>query len=247
MRWEHIDMSGKSKYIYCFIKENERINICGASFENKISPVYTVPFKDISAVVSDTDITEFYPTRKNALAHQRAVNAVMEKYPILPVAFGTVSNSKEEIEEIIKLNYDEFLEKLDYFKDAAGGNKCNVSISQSGKMAILQISTNLLENSYDYPFETELKGILPVPIGYTVDGLKILDLAAHEHVLIGGETGSGKTTALTVIITALRGLKEPPILIIIDLKKSGDYSYLGDDVLLITDRETAGQALDRLM
>lgn len=144
------------------------------------------------------------------------------------------------------ISFKDFYSKLDYFKDAAGGNKINVSISQSGKMAILQLNQKMLEAYYDYPFDQPAKGILPVPIGYSLDGLQVIDLANHEHILIGGETGSGKTTCLTAIITALRNLEEPPILMIIDLKKSGDYSYLDDSVMLITDRETAGQALDRL-
>lgn len=144
------------------------------------------------------------------------------------------------------ISFKDFYSKLDYFKDAAGGNKVNVSITQSGKMAILRVNSKILEEKYDYLFDTELKGILPVPIGYSIDGLKVIDLADHEHILIGGETGSGKTTGLTVIITALQNLPDPPILIIIDLKKSGDYSYLDDSVMLITDRDTAGQALDRV-
>lgn len=145
------------------------------------------------------------------------------------------------------ISFKDFYSKLDYFKDAAGGSKVNVSISQSGKMAILQINQNMLKESYDYPFGQPIKGTLPVPIGYSLDGLKIIDLANHEHILIGGETGSGKTTCLTAILTALRQLEEPPIMVIIDLKKSGDYSYLDDSVMLITDRAEAGQALDRLL
>jgi S-DNA-T family DNA segregation ATPase FtsK/SpoIIIE len=145
------------------------------------------------------------------------------------------------------ISFKDFYSKLDYFKDHAGGNKVNVSISQSGKMAIMQISNNTLKDYYDYQFVEANNMILPVPIGYSKDGLQIIDIAKHEHVLIGGETGSGKTTCLNVIIVSLLSLPEPPILIIVDLKKSGDYSYLDDRVMLITDRAEALQALTRLM
>jgi S-DNA-T family DNA segregation ATPase FtsK/SpoIIIE len=143
--------------------------------------------------------------------------------------------------------FKDFCAKLDYFRDSAGGNKVNVNISQSGKMAILTISTNILGDFYAYPVDYPRDGILPIPIGYSTKGLEIIDLAKHEHVLIGGETGSGKTTCLNVIIVSLLSLQEPPILIVIDLKKSGDYCYLDDRVLLITDRVTACQALERVL
>jgi hypothetical protein len=35
------------------------------------------------------------------------------------------------------VSYRNFASKADYFRDSAGGNKVNVPISQSGKMAIL--------------------------------------------------------------------------------------------------------------
>lgn len=110
-------MALPGKYIYCFIKEKDVVNICSSAFANVVSPVYTVPYKEISVVVSNTDIYEFDPTRKNVLNHQRVINKVMEKYTVIPVAFGTVGNNKAEIAKIIEDNYDEFLEKIEFLKD----------------------------------------------------------------------------------------------------------------------------------
>jgi hypothetical protein len=110
-------MASAGKYIYCFVKEKEEVSICSSSFANVISPVYTLPYKDISAVVSNTDVYEFDPTRKNVLNHQRVMSKIMERYPIIPVAFGTVGNNKKDIENIITTNYDQLLDKLEFFKD----------------------------------------------------------------------------------------------------------------------------------
>lgn len=110
-------MAAAGKYIYCFVKEKEEVSVCSSTFANVISPVYTLPFKDISAVVSNTNIFEFDPSRKNVLNHQRVISKVMENYSIIPVAFGTVGNNKKDIEAMISNNYDQILEKLDYFKD----------------------------------------------------------------------------------------------------------------------------------
>ena len=105
------------KYIYCFIKEKERINICGSNISGEITPVSTLPFKEISAVVSDTAIFEYNPTRKYLLAHQRVMTKIMEKYTIVPVAFGTVSAGEEDIKKMISLNYDRLNEQLKFLKD----------------------------------------------------------------------------------------------------------------------------------
>lgn len=110
-------MSLPGKYIYCFVKEKDGINICSSSFANILSPVYTLPFKDISAVVSNTDIYEFDPTRKNLQNHQRVISRVMEKYTVIPVAFGTVGNNKKNIENIIEVNYDRLLEQLEFLEN----------------------------------------------------------------------------------------------------------------------------------
>jgi len=144
------------------------------------------------------------------------------------------------------ISFKDFYSKLDYFKDSAGGNKVNTSIVQAGKMAVLQISTNLLGNYFEYPRDYPLKGILPVPIGYSTNGLQVIDIATLPHLLVGGTTGAGKSNAIHVIVNSLLRLPEPPLIILIDLKMS-EYNYLENQVLLVTDIDTACQALARLV
>lgn len=144
------------------------------------------------------------------------------------------------------ISFKDFYSKADYFKDAAGGNKVTVSISQSGKMAILQINTNLLGDYFKYTFNYPRSGILPIPIGYSQSGLEVVDLATLPHMLIGGTTGGGKSNSIHVIVNSLLSIAEPPMIVLIDLKMS-EYNYLEDQVMLVTDIETASHALNRLV
>lgn len=105
------------KYIYCFIKESEKITFGNSMIGSLNAPVYTIQYKEISAVVSDAPIVDYDPTRKNILAHQGVINKVIDKYTIIPVAFGTVANNKKEIETIIVSKYANFIRLVDYFKD----------------------------------------------------------------------------------------------------------------------------------
>jgi S-DNA-T family DNA segregation ATPase FtsK/SpoIIIE len=144
------------------------------------------------------------------------------------------------------ISFKDFYSKQDYFKDAAGGNKVQVDISQSGKMAILNISTDMLGDYFTYSADYPQKGILPIPIGYSKRGLEVVDLASLPHMLIGGTTGGGKSNVIHVIANSLLNLPEPPMIVLIDLKMS-EYNYLENRVMLVTELETACQALDRLV
>jgi hypothetical protein len=110
-------MAITGKYLYCFIKEKDHVILGSSSVAEPIMPVYTLPYKGVSAVVSDADIVNFEPSRKNILAHQRVMNMITASYSILPVAFGTVSFDKVEIEHMLADNCDRFLKMLDYFKN----------------------------------------------------------------------------------------------------------------------------------
>jgi len=105
------------KYIYCFIKEKETVTFGNSTISSLNAPVYTITCKNISAVVSDAPIIDYDPTRKKILSHQAIVNKVMEKYTIIPVAFGTVANKRKNVETIINAYYEEFDELLENFKD----------------------------------------------------------------------------------------------------------------------------------
>jgi hypothetical protein len=110
-------MALMGKYIYCFIKEKEKVNFGSSTIAIMNAPVYTITYKDISAVVSDAPVIEYDPSRKNILAHQQVITRVINKYTIIPVAFGTIANNKKEVEFILTENYTNFIELIEYFKN----------------------------------------------------------------------------------------------------------------------------------
>jgi len=71
---------------------------------------YTVPFQDISAVVSDSEIVDYSHMPKDALArllvrHQQVAEQVMAEHTIIPMRLGTFSGSDEEVREILAKGY----------------------------------------------------------------------------------------------------------------------------------------------
>ena len=81
------------KYVYCIIR-SERQRDFGAIGIGGGQKVETVAFKDLAAVVSDTPIVIYDPTRENVLAHEFVNETVMREHTVIPMSFGTVFRSE---------------------------------------------------------------------------------------------------------------------------------------------------------
>jgi hypothetical protein len=79
--------------------------------------VHTVNYRDIAAVVSDTPIEVHDPTRENVLAHERVNETVMRKHTVIPMSFGTVFKTRDDIVELLRSAYEAFHDVLDKMQD----------------------------------------------------------------------------------------------------------------------------------
>ena len=68
--------------------------------------VYTVQYNEFAAVVSNCPLIVFDPTRENALAHEHVNELVMKDFTVLPMSFGTVFRTENDIKEFLKGTYD---------------------------------------------------------------------------------------------------------------------------------------------
>ena len=59
-------------------------------------------------MVSDTPIGVHDPTRENVLAHERVNETVMRSTPCIPMSFGTVFKTRDDIVELLRRAYDAF-------------------------------------------------------------------------------------------------------------------------------------------
>src|SRR3954465_7840203 len=92
----------EGKYVYCIIESEPtrafgRIGIGGRQDE-----IYTIHHGDLAAVVSDTPVVVYDPTRENVLAHERVNEAVMREFTVIPMSFGTVFRTEEDVVEFLK-------------------------------------------------------------------------------------------------------------------------------------------------
>jgi Gas vesicle synthesis protein GvpL/GvpF len=104
------------KYVYCIVRSDSprdfgEIGIGGGR------RVYTVQYKDLSAVVSNTPIVLYDPTRENVLAHEFVNETVMREYTVIPMSFGTLFRSEDDVTELLRSAYQAFNDVLDKMQD----------------------------------------------------------------------------------------------------------------------------------
>ncbi len=104
------------KYVYCIIR-HETPRDFGDIGIGASSRVYTVHHNDLAAVVSDTPIVIYDPTRENVLAHEFVNETVMREFTVIPMSFGTVFRSEDDVGELLRSTYDAFTDVLEKMRD----------------------------------------------------------------------------------------------------------------------------------
>jgi|HubBroStandDraft_3_1064219.scaffolds.fasta_scaffold18548_2 hypothetical protein len=105
------------KYVYCIMQATEPLRFGAIGIGSEAAEVHTVNYRDIAAVVSDTPLEVYDPTRENVLAHERVNEAVMRKHTVIPMSFNTVFKTREDIIELLRTAYDAFREVLGKMED----------------------------------------------------------------------------------------------------------------------------------
>src|SRR5918999_603946 len=107
----------EGKYVYCIIKTERPLSFGPLGIGAEPADVHTVNFRDIAAVVSNTPMVVQDPTRDNVLAHQRVNETVMQQHTVIPMSFGTVFKTDEDITELLRSAYDAFNDVLNKMQD----------------------------------------------------------------------------------------------------------------------------------
>lgn len=108
-------MALEGKYLYCIIKEKQPKKLGIKGIEGR--EVYVIPEGELSAVVSDSSVTEYFVTKENVTAHQKVIEEAMKKYTVLPISFGNVAKDKNDLKErLLKAKKSELQRLLKEFE-----------------------------------------------------------------------------------------------------------------------------------
>jgi len=138
-------------YVYAIIDSTGEI---GESIKGLFeAPVYTIPYRDIGMVVSDLDSQTQIKTEESVLKHEEIVEALMDKFTVLPMRLYTVFSKREEVLLKVKEHYDDFIENLDRVR---GKREFGIKVIWAGNVIKERIaSAHKTENA---PAEPEQSG-----------------------------------------------------------------------------------------
>jgi hypothetical protein len=105
------------RYVYCIIPADEPLSFGRIGIGTQPTEVTTVNFRDIAAVASPTPLEVYDPTRENILAHERVNEAVMHDFTVIPMSFGTVFKTEQDIVELLRTAYDAFRDVLEKMRN----------------------------------------------------------------------------------------------------------------------------------
>ena len=106
----------QGRYVYCIIRTDVPRDFGAVGIGGRGDRVYTVHYNEFAAVVSNCQLIVFDPTRENALAHEHVNELVMKDFTVLPMSFGTVFRTDDDIKAFLKGTYDalsDVLQKMD--------------------------------------------------------------------------------------------------------------------------------------
>ncbi len=108
------------KYLYCFITNGAGKEFGCIGMGEEAQPVYTVSYRDMAAVVSDSAEKYYDPIGRNAMCHQKVISTVMSGQEVVPVRFGVICKNlrslnklMEEIYPAIMANFERVRNKME--------------------------------------------------------------------------------------------------------------------------------------
>jgi len=102
-------MEKEGKYIYCITETKQERNFGPIGIGERGDEVLTIGYDDLSMVVSNYPITRVAASRENMLVHQKVIEEVMKEFDsVLPVRFGTIASSADEVRNLLDRRYREF-------------------------------------------------------------------------------------------------------------------------------------------
>jgi hypothetical protein len=107
------DQGAKGRYVYCIVRSDQPLSFGSIGIGEEPAPVYAIRCDDLSAIVSDTPLGVLDPTRDNVLAHQRVNETVMREHTVLPMSFGTMFKTRDDVTTFLKSAYRAFSDVLD--------------------------------------------------------------------------------------------------------------------------------------
>ncbi len=107
----------RGKYVYCIIEASDALRFGSIGIGAEPSDVHTVHYRNLAAVVSDAPLEVLDSTRENVLAHERVNETVMREHTVIPMSFGTIFKTRDDIVELLRSAAEAFGDVLNKMRN----------------------------------------------------------------------------------------------------------------------------------
>ena len=107
----------EGRLVYCIIECDSPRSFGNLGIGGRGDEVYTIHYGGLAAVVSDTPVMVYDPTRENALTFEHVNETVMKEFTVIPMSFGSVFRTEEDVVEFLKDTADALRDVLQKMKD----------------------------------------------------------------------------------------------------------------------------------
>jgi len=111
------DSQAEGKYVYCIIEESAEKTFGKIGIGGRGDEIYTIHHRNLAAVVSDTPLVVYDPTRENALRHEQVNETVMNDYTVIPMSFGTIFKRRDDVVAFLDGTSDALMDVLQKMRD----------------------------------------------------------------------------------------------------------------------------------
>ena len=100
-------------YVYGIMAGDSLPSLGKTAIGGEVSDVFAVYHSELRAIASKVTTTILDATRENALAHEHVLERIMATRTIIPMSFGTIFRSEDDIRQMLKSIYPSLMEVLD--------------------------------------------------------------------------------------------------------------------------------------
>lgn len=104
--------AARACYLYCVVRGSRPLSVGPIGIDARWPDVYTIACGDLVAVASDVPSAALEPTRDRVLAHDRVNHAVMRDRTVMPMNFGTLCRSREDVVRLLRVAHAAFSDVL---------------------------------------------------------------------------------------------------------------------------------------
>ena len=103
------------KYLYGILDGNVELAFSSRGLFNKRP--YLIYYDAISAIVTDAPIRTYEADQQGLLSHNQVLEEVIKLYTVLPMRFGTIAHSEDEVKDLLQNAYEVLRNRLLKIKD----------------------------------------------------------------------------------------------------------------------------------